>query len=187
MHKQRLIEKLIEGLQNIVDNMKNKHSLKMDPRITVTAVDLLQHRVKRIKYKKGFSNVDIVSDHGTTAAYSKIIFSLFELMILDVIAGDIVYIDKKRKNRFYVETKTVSKEFIDGKGITENMRIPMLDLSVTKYKAPFIAYDTGYLSAAPCDVFVPSYLFSALIEEVNNGKKYSKVNKKFNFAKANGD
>ena len=167
--------------------VKHKHSLQMDPRVTVPVKELLQNRVRKIKYKKGFSNADIVSDHGTTSVHARIIFTLFELMILDVISGDIVYIDKKRKNRFYVEMKTVSKEFIEGKGITDKMKIPMLDLRASKYKAPFIAYDTGYRITAPCDVFIPSYLFSYLIDEVNKGRRYSKANKRFNFADVNGD
>ena len=52
---------------------------KPDNRVITTVKDLLQNKVKRIKYKPGFSNADITSDHGTTSVYSKVLFKLLQL------------------------------------------------------------------------------------------------------------
>ena len=156
---------------------------KTDERVVVTVVDLLKDRVDKIKYKKGFSNKDMTSDHGTTTVYAKVLFKLLELMILDVIEGHIVYFNKRVRSRFYVDYTPAGKNLIMGKGIKEEMKIPLVDFRVTKYRMPLIAFDPGYKNSSPCQAFIPSYLYSLLIEKVNSGKKYSKSTKDFWFNK----
>lgn len=154
---------------------------RTDERVVVTVVDLLKDRVDKIKYKKGFSNRDITADHGTTTVYAKVLFKLLELMILDVIEGHIVYFNKRVKARFYVDYTPAGKNLIMGKGIKKDMKIPLVDFKVTRYRMPLIAFDPGYRRATPCQVYVPSYLYSLLVEKINAGKKYTKSTKDFWF------
>lgn len=148
-----------------------------DPRVIVSVADLLQDRLENIKYKPGHGARSISSDGGTTRVYSTVLFKLLELMIMDVIAGNIVYFDRKVKSMFYVDFKPASQELIRGKGIKEDMKIPLVDFKVTKYRMPIIVFDPGYKASTPCECFIPPYLYSMLIDEVNKGKKYPKSNK----------
>jgi hypothetical protein len=50
---------------------------------------------------------------------------------MDVIAGHVVYFDRNVKSMFYVDYKPASQEIISGKGIKENMKIPLVDFKVT--------------------------------------------------------
>lgn len=156
---------------------------RTDERVVVTVVDLLKDRVKKIKYKKGFNNASITADHGTTTVYAKVLFKLLELMILDVIEGHIVYFSRRVKSRFYVDWTPAGKNLIMGKGIKDDMKIPLVDFKVTRYRMPLIAFDPGYTRSTPCQVYVPSYLYSLLVEKVNSGKKYTKSSKDFWFNK----
>lgn len=156
---------------------------KTDERIIVTVKDLLQGRLKKIKYKKGFSNKDVVTDHGTTSVYAAVLFKLLELMIMDVIDGHIVYFNRRLKARFYVDWQPVSASMIAGKGITENMKTPLVDFKVSGYKMPLLTFDPGYKNSTPCQLFVPSYLYAMLIEKVNEGFKYTKGIKEYWFNK----
>jgi hypothetical protein len=54
---------------------------------------------------------------------------------MDVIAGH-VYFDRNVKSMFYVDYKPASQEIISGKGIKENMKIPLVDFKVTNYRMP---------------------------------------------------
>lgn len=154
-----------------------------DERVIVTTKDLLAGRVKKIKYKKGFTNADITSDHGTTAVYTKILFKLLELMIMDVIEGHIVYFSKKAKSIFYIDFRQASRELLLGKGAHKDMNTPLVDFKKTKYRMPIVSFDPGYVGSEPCMVFVPSYLYSMLIDKVNAGTTYIKSNKDFWFNK----
>jgi len=147
--------------------------------IVVPMADLLAGELKKIKYKKGFSNKDIVSDGGTTRAYSAVLFRLMELIVMDVIAGHIVYFNKRVGSRFYVDYQPAGPELIRGKGIKENMDFPLVDLRVTRYRMPIIAFDPGYKNSSPCICIVPKYLYAMLIDAVNKGKKYPKGTKDF--------
>jgi hypothetical protein len=49
--------------------------------------------------------------------YSTVLFRLLELIIMDVIAGHVVYFDRNVKSMFYVDYKPASQEIISGKGI----------------------------------------------------------------------
>jgi len=159
--------------------MRDKNRiLKTTHKIITPLSELLHGKVDKIKYKKGFSNKDIVSDHGTSQVYAKILFKLLELMIMDVIEGYIVYFNKYSTSFLYVDTRPVSQAFIKGEYDKEDMKIPKIDLKVTNYRTPFIAFDPGG-HGTPCLVNVPIYLFSLLIEKVNEGKKYAKSTKDF--------
>jgi hypothetical protein len=83
---------------------------------------------------------------------------------------------------FYVDYKPASQEIISGKGIKENMKIPLVDFKVTNYRMPIILL-TGYKASTVCEFFIP-YLYSMLIDEVNKGKKYPKVIRYFENKKA---
>lgn len=150
-----------------------------DPRVIVPIADILQGRVDKIKFKPGFNAKSVVSDGGTTRVYSAVLFRLMELMIMDVIAGDIVYLDKKRKAMFYVDYMPVAASMIEGTSIKENMKIPLVNLRLTNYKMPIIAFDPGYKYSTPCICRIPLYLYVMLIEEVNKGRKYPKSVKDF--------
>jgi len=150
-----------------------------DERVIVSVADLLQDRLDAIKYKPGHKASSITSDSGTSRVYSTILFRLLELMIMDVIEGHVVYFDKKVKSMFFVDYKPASQEIIKGKGIKENMKIPLVDFRVTNYRMPIIAFDPGYKSSTLCECYVPPYLYSMLIEKVNQGKKYPKSTKDF--------
>lgn len=150
-----------------------------DERVIVSVADLLQDRLDLVKYKPGCTSRSITSDGGTSRVYSTVLFRLMELMIMDVIAGHVVYFDKKVKSMFYVDYKPASQSIIMGKGIKKDMKIPLVDFKVTNYRMPIIAFDPGYSASTPCECFVPPYLYSMLIEEVNKGRKYPKSTKDF--------
>ena len=63
------------------------------------------------------------------------------------------------------------------------MKIPKVDFRVSGYRMPMVAFDPGYPNSTPCEVFVPSYLYSMLIDKVNSGMKYTKSIKDFWFNK----
>jgi hypothetical protein len=150
-----------------------------DQRVIVSVADLLQDRLENIKYKPGYGSRTITSDGGTSRVYSTVLFRLLELMIMDVIAGHVVYFDRNVKSMFYVDYKPASQEIISGKGIREDMKIPLVDFKATNYRMPIIVFDPGYKASTPCECFIPPYLYSMLIDEVNKGKKYPKSNKVF--------
>jgi hypothetical protein len=150
-----------------------------DQRVIVSVADLLQDRLENIKYKPGSGSRTITSDGGTSRVYSTVLFRLLELMIMDVIAGHVVYFDRSVKSMFYVDYKPASREIISGKGLKENMKIPLVDFKATNYRMPIIVFDPGYKASTPCECFIPPYLYSMLIDEVNKGKKYPKSNKVF--------
>ena len=155
--------------------------LETDNKVIIAMADLLHGKLERVKYKKGFKASDITSDHGTSRVYSTILFRLMELIVMDVIEGHVVYFDKKIKSRFYVDFKPVSETLIQGKGLKEDSAI--VDLRVTQYRMPIIAFDPGYKNSTPCHCFIPNYLYRMLVEKVNSGKKYSKSTKDFWFNK----
>lgn len=150
-----------------------------DERVIVSVADLLQDRLEGIKYKPGCGSRTITSDGGTSRVYSTILFRLLELMIMDVIEGHVVYFDKTVKSMFYVDYRPASQELISGKGIREDMKIPLVDFKVTNYRMPIIAFDPGYKRSTPCECFIPPYLYTMLIEKINSGKKYPKSTKDF--------
>jgi len=150
-----------------------------DQRVIVSVADLLQDRLDAIAYKPGHGAKTISSDGGTSRVYSTVLFKLLELMIMDVIAGHVVYFDRNVKSMFYVDYKPASQAIIQGKGIKEEMKIPLVDFKVTNYRMPIIAFDPGYKASTPCECFVPPYLYSMLIDQVNKGKKYPKSTKDF--------
>lgn len=157
---------------------------RSDDRVIVSVVDLLHDKLKPIKYKPGFTAKSINSDHGNSRAYSTILFKLMELMIMDVIAGNIVYFDRKVKSMFYVDFYPAPEAMIRGEGRHENNKIDLIDFSVTRYRVPFIAFDPGYKNSTVCFCHIPPYLYNALIQEVNNGRTYPKSTKVY-FANKN--
>ena len=150
----------------------------LDRDIIVSFAKLIKGHTETIKYKKGFTNKDITSNRRTTHVYSKIMYHLFELMIDDVISGDVVYLDKKRGAMFYVDFMKAPESVILGKSFKKNIKAPLIDLKVTNYRMPFIAYDPGG-DTYVCKMIIPLHLYSRLVTEVNKGKKYVKGTKKF--------
>jgi hypothetical protein len=53
------------------------------------------------------------------------------------------------------------------------MKIPLVDFKVTNYRMPILL--TRDKASTVCECFIPPYLYSMLIDEVNKGKKYQKV------------
>jgi hypothetical protein len=86
-----------------------------DQRVIVSVADLLQDRLENITYKPGHGSRTITSDGGTSRVYSTVLFRLLELIIMDVIAGHVVYFDRNVKSMFYVDYKPASQEIISGK------------------------------------------------------------------------
>lgn len=155
-----------------------------DERVIIPAPDFLKDKVKKIKYKKGFNNSDIDSHHKTSGVYAKILFRLLELMVMDVIAGHTVYFNKRTKARIYVDYREVLFKNILSAEALAKPHIPRVDFSKTKMRTPFIAFDTGYKNSSPCLVKVPEYLYIDLINQVNEGKRFSKSMKDFFFNRA---
>jgi hypothetical protein len=124
-----------------------------DQRVIVSVADLLQDRLENITYKPGHGSRTITSDGGTSRVYSTVLFRLLELIIMDVIAGHVVYFDRNVKSMFYVDYKPASQEIISGKGIKE-MKIPLVDFKVTNYRMPIILL-TGYKASTVCECFIP--------------------------------
>lgn len=151
-----------------------------DARVTIPAPDFFKGK-KRIKYKKGFKNADIDSRHKTTGVYTKVFFRLLELMVMDVIEGDVVYLNKRTKARLYVDYREVLFKNILSAAKLARPHIPKVDFSLTKMRTPFIAFDTGYVNSSPCFVRIPEYLYIDLIHKINGGKRYSKGMKDFWF------
>jgi hypothetical protein len=63
------------------------------------------------------------------------------------------------------------------------MKIPLVDFKVTNYRMPIIL--TRDIKLQLCECFIPPYLYSMLIDEVNKGKKYPKVIRYFGKNKSN--
>jgi hypothetical protein len=82
-----------------------------DQRVIVSVADLLQDRLENITYKPGHGSRTITSDGGTSRVYSTCVVSITELIIMDVIAGHVVY-DRNVKSMFYVDYKPASQEII---------------------------------------------------------------------------
>jgi hypothetical protein len=135
MLRHPLIKRVITDLQNTADKYKR---FETDQRVIVSVADLLQDRLENITYKPGHGSRTITSDGGTSRVYSTVLFRLLELIIMDVIAGHVVYFDRNVKSMFYVDYKPASQEIISGKGIKENMKIPLVDFKVTNYRMPII-------------------------------------------------
>jgi hypothetical protein len=152
---------------------------KTPSNVVIPMSDLLAGELKKIKYKNKFNNKDIVSDGGTSRVYNAVLFRLMELIIMDVIEGHIVYFNKRAGSKFYVDYQPAGQELIKGKGIKDNRGFPLVDLRVTRYRMPIIAFDPGYKSSTPCVCIIPKYLYALLIEAVNKGKKYPKGVKNF--------
>ena len=150
-------------------------------KVVVPFTELIKGHMGTPKYKKGFSNKDIAVDHGNDIVYNRILFRLFELMIMDVIDGDIVYFDKKLGSKMYVDMQPASASMIQGKGLNKR-RIEKIDFSVTRFKVPFVAFDPGG-ERSMCKVKIPMYLYNELIKKVNAGQVYPKGVKKFWFDK----
>lgn len=150
-------------------------------KVVVTFTELIKGHMGTPKYKKGYSNKDIAVDHGNDIVYNRIMFRLLELMIMDVIDGDIVYFNEKLGSKMYVDMHPASPAMIKGKGL-DKMKGEKIDFAVTRYRVPFVAFDPGG-ARSMCKVIIPSYLYNDLIRKVNSGQKYPKGLKKFWFDK----
>lgn len=150
-------------------------------KVVVTFTELIKGHMGTPKYKKGFSNKDIVAAHNNDLVYNRMLFRLLELMIMDVINGDVVYFNKKAGSKMYVDMHPASPAMIKGKGLGKK-DTEKIDFNVTRYRVPFIAYDPGG-ERSMCKVFIPKYLYNELVRKANSGKRYPKGLKKFWFDK----
>jgi hypothetical protein len=178
MQKQHSIEKPTIGLQSSVGRVKRIKKFPANPSIIKSVTALFEGNVDRIKYLKGFNNASISSDGGTSVVYMLMLYDLLEMMIRDVIAGDLVYFGKDKKAFFYVGFITASEDLIMGKGIERCVDIPLVDFRITGYKMPYIFLDTGHPSTKPAICKIPRHLYIELINAVNKGKKYISSPKK---------
>lgn len=156
---------------------------KEDPRVIVPLTSLVKDGIKQIKYRKGFTNTDVCKSHKTERIYAKVMFRLLELMIMDVLDGNIVYFSKRTGARFYVDYRDVTIKNVLNAGKFGRPDIEKVDFGVTNMRTPFVAFDPGYKGSGPCLVTVPKYLYNDLIHRVNGGKKYAKASKDFWFNK----
>lgn len=135
-----------------------------------------------IKTKKGYTIADLAPNYRKSDVYTRVLFQLLELMLIDVAAGNIVYLDKKRKARLYVVFKPASKNMLLGRGLKKDSKIPKINFKATKYRVPMFAFDPGYENSTPAFVRVPTHIYAILIDEANTGRRYPKpVGKKFWF------
>jgi hypothetical protein len=110
----------------------------------------LQDRLENITYKPGHGSRTITSGWRYFQGVQHCVVSITELIIMDVIAGHVVYFDRNVKSMFYVDYKPASQEIISGKGIKENMKIPLVDFKVTNYRMPIILLP-GYKASTVCE------------------------------------
>ena len=144
--------------------------------------ELMAGKHFKIKFKDGIKLKDLVPHRHLITMYLKVLYRLLELMLLDVAEGHTVYLDKKRKSRFFVVMEPASQEFILGKGWDESSDLTKIDLKATGYSVPKFAFDPGYKNSTPTLVSAPRAIWSVLIENANKGKKYGRpTNKKFSF------
>jgi hypothetical protein len=163
--------------------VRNKQKLVPDDRVVISVASLLKGKVDAVKYEKGFSNKHIAANCHTNTVYNKVLYRLLELMIMDVIEGDLVYFHRETKARFSVHYWMTHPELIEGKGIHDDMETNLVDLSKTNYRMPVIVFDPGYKDSPLCLTYIPSYLYGMLIDKVNEGKKYPQSIKRLWFEK----
>jgi hypothetical protein len=82
-----------------------------DQRVIVSVADLLQDRLEILRINQA-TVLGLLHDGGTSRVYSTVLFRLLELIIMDVIAGHVVYFDRNVKSMFYVDYKPASQEII---------------------------------------------------------------------------
>lgn len=149
-----------------------------DDRVEIPIREFFKDRLDEIKYKEGYSNRDIYSRGYTTGVYTVILFKLLELIVLDVIEGMIVIFNKKRDAKFYVDYHPASTDMILGKTEKKDNSVPKVDFKKSKYRIPFIAFDSGYKGSNAGKVIIPNYLYAYLVDKVNSGFKYSSGTKR---------
>jgi hypothetical protein len=86
-----------------------------DQRVIVSVADLLQDRLEILRINQA-TVLGLLHLMEVLRVYSTVLFRLLELIIMDVIAGHVVYFDRNVKSMFYVY-KPASQEIISGKGI----------------------------------------------------------------------
>lgn len=149
-----------------------------DAKIIKSLRDIMEF--KRIKYKKGFSNRSLTTTHKTSIVYMHVLFTMLELMLLDVVDGDTVFLDKKKGSRLYVDSRPVDVAMVGGKGWDEKKaKSPKVDLRASGYRMPIFAFDPGPSTSRPALIHAPWYIYTALVENINAGKKYGKPLKRF--------
>jgi len=152
------------------------------PDIVVKAVELFSKaKVKTIKFNDGMSAEKFLKrKEGAPVVTNKIIGSLMELMILDVINGDIVYFNKKLNSSFSVNSRPILSNFFKGKshkGVVTP--VPKLDVAAAGFKYPIIVFDPGREGDRLMLTVVPRFLYALLTDNINNGKRYIKSSKEY--------
>jgi hypothetical protein len=86
-----------------------------DQRVIVSVADLLQDRLENITNQA--TVLGLLHLMEVLQGVQHCVVSITELIIMDVIAGHVVYFDRNVKSMFYVDYKPASQEIISGKGI----------------------------------------------------------------------
>jgi hypothetical protein len=103
---------------------------------TVSVADLLQDRLENLRINQA-TVLGLLHLMEVLQVYSTVVVSITELIIMDVIAGHVVFPDR---NKVYVLRRLqtcITRNYI-GKGIKENMKNPLVDFKVTNYRMPII-------------------------------------------------
>jgi hypothetical protein len=87
-----------------------------DQRVIVSVADLLQDRLEILRINQA-TVLGLLHLMEVLPGVQHCVVSITELIIMDVIAGHVVYFDRNVKSMFYVDYKPASQEIISGKGI----------------------------------------------------------------------
>lgn len=151
-----------------------------DPRIVIPVRDLFfDGIVKSITYSEGHSSHSFTNGEGVTVAAMRILATLVELMILDVLEGKVVYFNEKLGASFSVNHRPILDKFFKGESHKNTrLEIPKLDVIKAGFKYPIIVFDPGGQSDL-CLTVIPRYLYALLTDKINRGKTFPKSKKEY--------
>ena len=134
-----------------------------------------------MKFNKGMTAEKFLgTKEGVPKVAKKILSTLLELMVLDVIEGDYVYINRHMNASLSVNHRPILDSFFNADSHPNVVvEIPKLDVIKAEFKYPIIVFDPGRPKDRLMLTVVPRYLFALLIDNVNNGKKYTKNKKEY--------
>jgi len=169
--------------KSVPTNFKRIESFKeKSPEIIVPATRILQlGGLKTIKFNKGMSAEKFLGvKEGAPRVAKKILGSLIELMMLDVIEGDYVYLNKQMNASISVNNKPILDSFFSAESHPNTQtEIPKLDVIKAEFKYPIIVFDPGREKDRLMLTVIPRFLFALLIDNVNSGKIYTKNKKEY--------
>ena len=166
--------------ESVASKNRASHN-KSDARIVIPAIELFfDGAVKTIKYNEGVTSHSFTAGMGITVAARRILNTLVELMILDVLEGKVVYFNKKLNSSFSVNHRPVMDSFFKGSS-HENTKvaIPKLDVIKSGFKYPIVVFDPGREKDQLCLTVIPRVFYALLTDNINNGKTYPKSTKEY--------